>query len=484
MTVLRALATAGSFLGGRILQLGTGIVLARVFGPVAWGGAGTIRAAFELVIIFLRGGSEQVLFKYAAGLDREAASRVASGVWHSASKLCLLLSMAVSILLMASGAGAMEMSHWWLAVLVFSASVPLLTFSQTASSLSMALGRNNLLHMENLVLPATRFVVALVLVRVFPALEALVTSFLVASLLLAFLCVWRGPVQGWWRRPAAPQRANVIEFVSLGSNYVLSAMVSRLDLLMVGLMVGMAVAGNYSILHSIAGTISVVGATHGRILSPKLGNLLRERLVKEALSMVGVARRWTLSVVIPAVVTVGCGAHIVVAILGEGYKIDPAATWLVAGAYGVAATFNYSGLLLSLSGLQRLERNSLYLGGATLVLCGLILVPVLGMKGGSLACLASVLVMTVSREILVIRAYRARAKALTPVNTLELLALLVPGLLVVLVQIWGGMDSPLETLALLAGYGVVHAASVYFFFMNASERKLLAGLISRVRQCA
>jgi O-antigen/teichoic acid export membrane protein len=372
-------------------------------------------------------------------------------------------------------------------VLLTCLSLPPLVASQVITSALAATGSTRTVFLEQLLGPLLRLIFfALALGLLGQASLALGTS-LFAMSILVFLRAWHEAER------AAGVRIHFLSFrvndveqarrlISLGINVMLSGLMSRLDVLIVGSILGMATAGVYAVLMAATAMITISVGAIGRIAGPEIRLALSDSRRDE----IGYElERWTRVGLISALVlATAVQGLLTVAMpyMGYGWSVDRAiAAAIAAAAFVVWGGYGMYGYVLSLGGQQKVERSILLVYAAIFAVTapvGLLLFGLPGIASASLIC-------AIFLSILRVRAVQRR---LTPSGKLRggsselhialvIVASLSPGpLMSLLIQ-----DAAWLRFAILLVAGAVTAFISLIIVLTREDRKLMLDLLNRLR---
>lgn len=475
----RLVITIGAFGLGRFVGATSTLILAAVAGPAAWGAHSTVRAGVDLGSSAARGGGELLGFRDLASGDGTLNQEGASAVVRAAFLLALAAALLTAPYFALTG---LLWTHPWQVALT-SLSVPPLVASQVITSALAAAGSTRTVFLEQLLGPLLRILIFALLLGFFhDAGPALALSLLIMSAIV-FARTWKEAEK------VAGARLRLLSFraddlrqirllLSLGINVMLSGLMSRLDVLIVGSVLGLASAGVYAVLMAGTAMITISVGAVGRIAGPEirlaLANDQHEQLSVELSrwTRVGLTAALLLATAVQGFLTVA------MPLMGYGWSVDTAiAAAIVAAAFVVWGGYGVQGFVLSLGGAQNAERRLLFVYAGLFAAASpfaLLLFGLPGIASVSLIC-AVVLSFLRTREVRrrIAKSVEARGGASWLRPALAIGVALAPGpLLTLLVP-----DAPWIRLALLAAAGAATACLSLTIVLTPEDRALAISLI-------
>ena len=463
-----AYATAGGFavrLGARLLFL---LVAGRLFGAAALGDYLLAVAAVELAVAVGNLGTKKLLFPL---LDLRRERRAAHVVLDAG-----MLVAGASLVLAAIVAGA--------ALLLPGPGVVL------ALAAPMIAGQALL----DLVLAATRWrgavrfdVVARSIVEPWAAVAGTVAAWTLGAgtlgLVVGYACGTlaalayamagaRGALGGFALGSYRPSRATMGQLLGqAGPNTAtdaLTALYQRLDLYLVGLLLGPRAAGLYGMARQVSVPIRQIRQSFDGLLVPLVARTVAVRGSEAAGAALASAARRVLAIQLPVVLALlAVGAPLLDA-FGPGFGAAAAALVVLAAAEAVQAAFGTGDLLFVYLnprvGLAQTAAGIAVGGGAAVLL-----LPTLGIIGAALAVLAGYLVRAAMRAWSLRRRFGVTVPLAHPAGPLAAAALGTAAVL--LAQPWG------ELAALAAGLAT-YAAVLLTWLRATGERLRLSVRVS------
>ena len=408
LIVRGAQATAAGFAGRLAARLLFLFVAGRLFGATAFGAYVLAVAGVELAVSVGSLGMKKVIFQL---LDRRGDDRALPHILLDAALLVTLASLVIAAIMMAGA-------------ILFSDTLT----GRTAALMALApmVAGQSLL---DLFLAATRWkhairfeVVARSLVEPYALLAgaaaAWALGFREAGLLVGYWCgtlaalayAVAGARRSFGAFHAAswrPRREVLVPALRLaGANTatdLLNALYTRVDLWIVGLLLGEGQAGVYGMAKQIAVPIRQVRQSFDGLLIPLVARTLSTRGSKGSSEALASATRLILVIQLPIIVALFAAGRPLLGLFGHGFD---AAYWpllALAAAEAIQAAFSIGDLVFVYLRPQLglwLTSGSIAIG----VVAALLLIPALGLAGAALSVLAAYSVRAAMRSI-VLRAH-------------------------------------------------------------------------------
>src|SRR3954471_15568817 len=403
LIVRGAQATAAGFAGRLVARLLFLFVAGRLFGASAFGAYVLAVAAVELAVSVGSLGMKKLIFQL---LDRRAGDRPPAYVLLDAAFLVTLASLVIAAIMMAAA----------------------ILFSDTLTGRSAALvalapmvaGQSLL----DLFLAATRWrhairfeVVARSLVEPYALLAGAAAAwafgFRAEGLLVGYWCGTLAAllyaVTGARRtfgafhaaawRPRGAVLASALRLAGANTaTDLLNALYTRVDLWIVGLLLGEGAAGIYGMARQIAVPIRQVRQSFDGLLIPLVARTLSTRGSKGSGEALASATRLILVIQLPIILALFAAGRPLLGLFGHGFE---AAYWpllALAAAEAIQAAFSIGDLVF----VYLRPQLGLWLTLASIavgVAAALILIPALGLSGAALSVLAAYSVRAAMRSI-------------------------------------------------------------------------------------
>jgi O-antigen/teichoic acid export membrane protein len=404
-----AQATAAGFAGRLAARLLFLFVAGRLFGAAAFGAYVLAVAAVELAVSVGSLGMKKVIFQL---LDRAGKERLPSHILLDAALLVTAASLAIAAVIMAAAA-ILARSMAGGAVVALFALAPMVAGQ---SLLDLFLAATRWRH-------AIRFeVVARSLVEPYAQLAGAAAAWMLGYREIGLLAgYWCGTlvalvyavagarrtfggfhVATYRPRPAVLGSALRLAGANTATD-LLNTLYTRVDLWIVGLLLGEHFAGVYGMARQIAVPIRQVRQSFDGLLIPLVARTLSARGSKGSGEALASATRLILVIQLPIIVALFAAGRPLLGLFGKGFE---AAYWpllALASAEAIQAAFSIGDLvfvyLRPRLGL-RLTLASIAIG----IIAALLLVPRLGISGAALSVLVAYSVRAAVRSI-VLRAH-------------------------------------------------------------------------------
>lgn len=369
------LRTLSAFSAGKIFGLSSAFGLAKIFGADAWGVVNVARSLMEVAQIVARGGAEQKVLKYSNNNSHDGIDVIRSSLFVT------YVSMVVILLILYYVAPGNKVNPSIL--LLYLVAGLFLSEMQLKTVQESIYGGSKYLVNEQIYLQVSRFFVAIALFYVVSPEMALASSFIISVLTIH--------IYGRNKLPTYSSYSfkDLRGTVSLGSNYLLSAASSRVDLIVVSNALGMSSAGSYSISIAMSSLVTVIGSTQGRILAPIIAKSINTEVEEGVINQCKLRGEQTFIMGLIASSILIIGYKTLIYFLGPEYISNVFVFYLLSISSVIYFTFAYEGYWLSLSGNQRSERYVLLIYAFTLLILAVLLTSIYGMVGASTAVFCS-----------------------------------------------------------------------------------------------
>jgi O-antigen/teichoic acid export membrane protein len=395
-----SLGTAALHVTARALGFATTLVLAALLGAAGYGAYAWAVAVVAVLRVPLKLGRDRLLVREVAAHTARSEPGLVRGVIADSARAVVLGSVGFAL------AGE-------LALAVAGASSPLVSALRVglvvlpfATLMSVAQGALQGLHR---VVPS-QVPDALVRPLVFLALTGAVAiaadGELTAEAALALQAAATGvalvaTARLLWRslprsvRSASPRRdarAWNRSGLTLALNAGLGVLGQRIDLILVGVILGASSAGVYGLAVAAASVAALPLVALTLPLSPMVAELHARGEDARLARTVTVSTRWTLSATIAAGVALAAAAPLALPLLGHAFAAGSGPLALLCLAAIVNAAFAANGLVLMMAGLERLAAMATAASAASCTVLAALLIPTAGLRGAAAAVVASTLV--------------------------------------------------------------------------------------------
>jgi O-antigen/teichoic acid export membrane protein len=215
-----------------------------------------------------------------------------------------------------------------------------------------------------------------------------------AAALIATVCLlWRS-LPGSVR--SAPPRRDTRAWNRSGLTFALNAglgvLGQRIDLILVGALLGASSAGVYGLAVAAASVAALPLVALVLPLSPVAAELHARGEHARLARTITVSTRWTLGVTAIAAAALAAAGPLGLPLLGQAFAAGSGPLALLCLAAIVDSAFAANGLVLLMARLERLATMATAAGTASCALLAALLIPAAGLRGGAAAVVASTLV--------------------------------------------------------------------------------------------
>jgi O-antigen/teichoic acid export membrane protein len=180
--------------------------------------------------------------------------------------------------------------------------------------------------------------------------------------------------------------------LTLALNAGLGVLGQRIDLILVGALLGASSAGVYGLAVAAASVATLPFVALALPLSPLVAELHARGERASLARTITVSTRWTLGVTVVAGAALAAAGPLGLPLLGHAFAAGAGPLALLCLAAIVDSAFAANGLVLMMAGLERLAAVATAAGAASCALLAALLIPAAGLRGGAAAVLASTLV--------------------------------------------------------------------------------------------
>jgi O-antigen/teichoic acid export membrane protein len=386
-------------IAGQALLTVTHVLLARLFGPVVFGGYQTCVAIVEMLTRTGTGGADKGMLRYVAAHRARGEGDLVRSALGTGLRLAGGIAGTLAVTLIAgSGVVAHVMREPSLAgalrvmapAIAFTGCVYVLVNASLAAKVTHAnfvvrgLG-------EPAVLMAAGLLAALVGRSLIPLAIAHVLA-AAATFTLAVFVVGRVFGRGEIARAIrSPWLRGFPQFsIPLGIAELMNAILQRADIVLLTAFVGPSATAVYAASEFISRVVGNARYVFDGIAAPVFSEALhlgqRERLHSNLLLMT----RWVATAAAPIAVTVVALRHELLALYGPSFQAGAVAITVLVAGHLLNATLGLTGYIILVAGGSRLVLINNVVAAVVNVTLGLILIPHLGMVGTAIASLVSV----------------------------------------------------------------------------------------------
>jgi len=415
--LLPALAGVGALRAcGLILSLATVVTLARVLGPAEFGTYAYVLALVSLAGMPIQLGLPALVVRETARAQQDSRWQSLKGLWRWSYGVVALMSTAVIVaalvgLALSAGRFSDQLAGvllWGLAIL------PLAAWGNLQGAALTGLCNTSLGQLpENVLRPGILLSLILggmLLFRSFEprAMDAMALNALAAVLsLLIGACLLRlnRPTE---LRSARPSYQHGTWFAAVWPLSLVAGMhvVNRhTDIVILGFFVPADEVGVYRVAAQAATLVSFSLQIVNMAIAPHFARLYSARKLDRLQQLVTAGARWTIAGAVPAsLLLIIFGEGLLSLIFGEEYGAGALALSILAIGQLVNAGAGSVGLLLNMSGHERVNASSALLATLLNIVLNLALVPRFGITGAASATAASLIIW----NIVLCRAVRNR----------------------------------------------------------------------------
>lgn len=386
----------------RIIALAVGVLLARWLGVEGYGAYAFVMAAVSLLLIIVRLGlPELVMRDFAAARATKPENRGQSRPLKPAAVLIILTGM---IVYAAVGIGVffiVEDQNLASAFYVGLLLLPLLSLLDLSSYALRGLGKAVLSQYSAVLLASLLALLSIGFLAFYT--EASPPLALGARLVSVFLALC---VTAWLLKKhirahvgAQPPRFTVLlrkglPFMMIGS---VAVIMSRTDVVMLGLMINPREVGLYNASAQAAMLISLILNTTNTIVAPEFARLFKLN-DKAKLQVFAVSTaRVTMAAAVPLILLlVVFGPELLAGLFGEEFAAGGGVLMVLTIGFGSALFWGESGFLLNMSGKEHITFRLYTIMAFLNILLNLLLIPLWGALG---AALATVAVLNIQRAM-------------------------------------------------------------------------------------
>jgi O-antigen/teichoic acid export membrane protein len=394
-----SLGTAGLNVTTRALGFATTLVLAAGLGASGYGAYAWAIAAVTVLRVPLKLGRDRLLVREVAAQTARSQPGHVRGVIGDSARVVVIatvsFALAAEIALALAGASSPLLS----ALRVGLAILPFATLMSTAQGALQGLHRVVSSQVPDALLRPLVFLALLALVTVGGAqptaeaalaLQAIATaSALAATLWLLARSLPRSVRTAASRRDT---RAWSRSGLTLALNAGLGVLGNRIDLILVGALLGASSAGIYALAVAAASVATLPFVALALPLSPVVAEFHARGDHARLARTITVSTRWTLGVTALAAAAIAVAGPLGLPLLGHAFAAGAGPLASLCLAAILNAAFAANGLVLVMAGLERLAAMATGAGAASCAVLAALLIPAAGLSGAAAAVVASTLV--------------------------------------------------------------------------------------------
>jgi O-antigen/teichoic acid export membrane protein len=472
---------------GQALLTVTHVLLARLFGPVVFGGYQACLAIVEMLTRTGTGGADKGMLRYVAAHRARGEGDLVRSALGTGLRLAIGIAGTLTLaLIAASGVVAHVTNEPSLAgalrvmapAIVFTGCVYVLVNASLAAKVTHAnfvvrgLGEPMLLMAAGLLAAlAGRTLVQLAVAHVLAAAATFTLAVFVVGRVFGRGEIARAVRSPWLR--GFPQFS-----VPLGVAELMNAILQRADIVLLTAFVGPGATAVYAASEFISRVVGNARYVFDGIAAPVFSEALhlgqRERLHTNLQLMT----RWVATAAAPIAVTVVALRHELLSLYGPAFQAGAVAITVLAAGHLINATLGLTGYIILVAGGSRLVLINNVTAAVVNVTLGLILIPRLGMVGTAIASLVSV---TTLQGLYVIQVRLAHGVLPIAWSTLKPFAAAAV-MLAVETLVAGNVARPGARIPLAIVAGLLsYLGTLVALGLAPEDRRLFARLWSRVR---
>jgi O-antigen/teichoic acid export membrane protein len=380
----------------------THVLLARLFGPVVFGGYQACLAIMEVLTRGGTGGADKGMLRYIAGFRARGEPDLARSALGTGLRLCIGVASIAALLVIALAGPIATVSRDPALATGLRVLAPVTVLTGTMwvlvqASLAAKTTRANFI-VRGVSEPTLLLVAGLGAALVGRSLAHLAVAHVLATALtlaLAVVVVGRVFGRGELRRcMAAPRLAGFASFsIPLGLADLTNAILQRADIVLLTIFVGPRATAVYAAAEFVTRVTANARYAFDSVAAPMFSEAIalndRQRL-QNNLRMI---TRWVTLAAAPIAVTVVSLRHELLALYGTGFEQGAVALSILAMGHLVNAILGLSGWILTVSGRSRAILVNNIIAATANIIMGVTLIPRFGLVGTAIAALGSVTLM-------------------------------------------------------------------------------------------
>jgi O-antigen/teichoic acid export membrane protein len=400
-TLLRgSLGTAALTVTTRALGFATTLVLAALLGVSGYGAYAWAIAVVAVLRLPLKLGRDRLLVREVAAHTARSQPGLVRGVIGNSGRAVVVgsvgFALAAEIVLALAGAASPLLSALRVGLLV----LPFGSLMSVAQGALQGLHRVVSSQLPDALVRPLIFLALVAAVAVAGngeltaetalALQALATA---AALVATVRLLWRTLPASV--RSAAPRHDTGAwhrSGLTLALNAGLAVIGQRIDLILVGALLGASSAGVYGLAVAGASVAALPLVALTLPLSPLVAELHARGEHARLARTITVSTRWTLGATVIVGAALAAAAPLGLPLLGHAFAAGSGPLALLCLAAIVNSAFAANGLVLMMAGLERLAALATAAGAASCTVLAALLIPAAGLRGAAAAVVASMLV--------------------------------------------------------------------------------------------
>lgn len=389
-------------IGAQALIGVTHVLLARLFGPLVFGGYQACLAIMEVLTRGGTGGADKGMLRYIAGFRARGEPELARSALGTGLRLCLGVATLAALLVIVLAGPIASVSRDPALVVGLRVLAPVTILTGTMwvlvqASLAAKNTRANFI-VRGIGEPTLLLVAGLIAALIGRSLTHLALAHVVATavtLTLAVVIVGRVFGPGELRRAlSAPRLPGFANFsIPLGLADLTNAILQRADIVLLTIIVGPRATAIYAAAEFVTRVTSNARYVFDSVAAPMFSEAIhlndRQRLQDNLLMIT----RWVALAAAPIAVTLVSLRRELLALYGTGFQEGITALSILAMGHLVNAILGLSGWILTVSGRSRAILVNNVIAATANIIMGVTLIPRFGLVGTAVAALGSVTLM-------------------------------------------------------------------------------------------
>src|SRR4051812_28843690 len=388
-----SLGTAALNVTTRALGFATTLVLAALLGASGYGAYAWAVAAVAVLRVPLKLGRDRLLVREVAAQTARAEPGLVRGVIGDSARVVVVASvgfaLAGEVALALAGASSPLLSALRVGLVV----LPFATAMSVAQGALQGLHRVVASQLPDALLRPLVFLALIAAVAVAADAEPTAEMALalqaiaMAAALVATVRLLRRSLPDAVRSAAPRREARAWNRSGLtfALNAGLGVLGQRIDLILVGALLGASSAGVYGLAVAAASVATLPVAALALPLSPMVAELHAGGERESLARTITVSTRWTLGVTVVAGAALAAAGPVGLPLLGHAFAAGTGPLALLCLAAIVDSAFAANGLVLMMAGFERLAAGATGAGAASCALLAALLIPAAGLRRGAAA---------------------------------------------------------------------------------------------------
>jgi len=484
---------------GILFQLGiafaSGILVARVISPAAYGVFSLARTWCETTNLFTKAGFDIGVVRYLGAHAERDDKRAQQLLLRRMLWVVFVLGSLPVVALLIGGASWLESSVYSYAgfavvLTVLALSLPFMAVLQVLGGMFRGyLHIGPRIACELILQPAARLLIIIVLFVLGFELGAVVAgtvlSFILAAAVLfviarnSFLKTTPGvsdaPGQTSWSELFAISKYSLI--ISLTG--VVAGLLNRADLIFLGYFVSAADVGRYAVVQTIVVLIALFSGALNQTIAPLIARSYAAGDMAAMRVLIQRHSRWVALSTFPVFVVIAAFGDRLMVVFGKDFTVHWSVVALLALVQFLAALLSSAGFLLSMTGRHKAELYIMLIGLVFNVALSLLFIPRWGLTGAAAATCCAVVGANVLRAVQVYVVFRIASIGRDALRPL-LIGGALAALMLVVMPSHTGSNSLLDA-ALYSGiFSAAYTAMVLRFGLVDEDRVLLTAVLKCV----